>query len=326
MENNNQIAVIEKSALIPMEFNESQVALIKTTVAKGTTNDQLALFLYTCKKTGLDPLAKQIHCVVRQTKNGPVMSIQTAIDGYRLIADRSGKYAGNDDPIYDNEQSPKKATVTVYKLVSGIRCAFTATARWEQYFPGDLQGFMWKKMPHLMLGKCAEALALRKAFPAELSGVYTHEEMQQADVTVEKPIIKPSIPLPNESSFLTTDELKAKAEEAKARLHQGEATKSEPEASQTHKSSDSGLASETVKKRLKGLIAAYYAPTGKGPHKFYIEGEYCQTFDNELAEVLKDHNAKEESVEVSCHIDKSTNKSTGKVYENNVIDEVSVQA
>ena len=181
MENGKEVAVMEKSALVPMQFNESQVDLIKTTVAKGTTNDQLALFLYTCKKTGLDPLAKQIHCIVRQTKNGPQMSIQTAIDGYRLVADRSGKYAGNDDPIYDDEANPTKATVTVYKIVSGVRCPFTATARWSQYFPGEAQGFMWRKMPHLMLGKCAEALALRKAFPAELSGIYTNEEMQQAE-------------------------------------------------------------------------------------------------------------------------------------------------
>ena len=70
--------------------------------------------------------------------------------------------------------------MTVYKIVGGQRCGFTATARWDQYFPGEKQGFMWKKMPHLMLGKCAEALAIRKAFPAELSGLYTQEEMQQA--------------------------------------------------------------------------------------------------------------------------------------------------
>lgn len=158
------------------DFTPEQVGLIKRTIAAGATDDELTLFLGQCRRTGLDPFARQIYCVKRQGK----MTIQVGIDGFRLIADRSAQYAGNDDPVFDNEQNPTKATVSVYKIVAGVRCPFTATARWTQYYPGDSQGFMWKKMPHLMLGKCAEALALRKAFPAELSGLYITEEMQQA--------------------------------------------------------------------------------------------------------------------------------------------------
>jgi phage recombination protein Bet len=159
---------------------ESKTDLIKRTVAKGATNDELEIFLHQCRKTGLDPLAKQIYFQKRKTKNGDQMTIITGIDGYRLVADRTKQYAGNDDPVFDDDEKPTKATVTVYKLIDGVRCAFTASARWSQYYPGDYLGFMWNKMPHLMLGKCAEALALRKAFPAELSGVYTAEEMHQA--------------------------------------------------------------------------------------------------------------------------------------------------
>jgi hypothetical protein len=105
---------------------------------------------------------------------------QTGIDGYRLTAERSGGYAGSDEPTFDNEEKPRKATVTVYRLVNGVRCPFTASARWDEFFPGEKQGFMWKKMPCVMLGKCAEAQALRKAFPAELSDVYTKEELEQS--------------------------------------------------------------------------------------------------------------------------------------------------
>lgn len=170
-----------------LELTRDQIELAKRTVAVGATDDEFAMFLYQAKRTGLDPLSRQIHFVKRQGKG----TIQTGIDGYRLIADRTGLYAGSDDYRFDEGLSsyehgesdrgfPKTATVTVYKIVGGQRAPFVATARWDEYYPGDKQGFMWRKMPYLMLGKCAEALALRKAFPAELSGVYTNEEMEQA--------------------------------------------------------------------------------------------------------------------------------------------------
>lgn len=73
-----------------------------------------------------------------------------------------------------------KATVTVYKLMGGMKCPFTASARWEEYCPFPPNDNMWRKMPYNQLAKCAEALALRKAFPAELSALRTDEEMAQA--------------------------------------------------------------------------------------------------------------------------------------------------
>jgi hypothetical protein len=86
---------------------------------------------------------------------------------------------------------PAKATVTVYKAVAGQRCPFTATARWDEYYPGGKKGSQWHKMPYLMLGKCAEALALRKAFPKLLSGMYVAEEMDQAQAEAA-PAVKAS--------------------------------------------------------------------------------------------------------------------------------------
>lgn len=168
----SSLAIISES-----DFSREKVELIKRTICVGGTDDELALFLYTCKRTGLDPLARQIYAVKRAGK----MAIQTGIDGYRLIADRTGNLAGISDYLFDSEEgkTPGKATVTVKKLLEGGTIAdFTATARWGEYCAG---GPMWTKMPYLMLGKCAEALALRKAFPADLSGVYTTEEMAQAD-------------------------------------------------------------------------------------------------------------------------------------------------
>lgn len=171
------------------KWTGDQIELLKNTVCKGATDDEFKIFCYAVQRTGLDPFMKQIHAVKRWNAkaNREDMAIQVGIDGFRLVADRTGAYAGNDEPIFDNEVEPNKATVTVYKMVQGVRCAFTASARWSEYYPGDKMGFMWKKMPCVMLGKVAESLALRKAFPADLSGLYTNEEMAQADRDTSQP-------------------------------------------------------------------------------------------------------------------------------------------
>ena len=184
------VPVARQAALLAGPTAE-QIALMKRTVAKGTSDDEFALFLHVCQRTGLDPFSRQIYCIMRG--NPPRPTIQTSIDGFRLIAARTGRHAGTDDPEYDalGEAQPTWARVTVYKVVEAYgsqRCPFTATARWQEYAPyyydkqtrAQTLGEMWAKMPYLMLGKCAEALALRKAFPQDLSGLYTHDEMRQA--------------------------------------------------------------------------------------------------------------------------------------------------
>jgi hypothetical protein len=117
------------------------------------------------------------------------MTIQTSIDGYRLVADRTGKYAPGQEPVFVHDAHGKLLSATAYvkKLTrDGTWHVVPATAHFEEYvqvFNGKPAG-LWQKMPRTMLAKCAEALAIRKCFPAELSGLYTKEEMDQAD-TVE---------------------------------------------------------------------------------------------------------------------------------------------
>ena len=175
-----------------VDFTPGQITTIKETVANGATDNELKLFLYQCSRTGLDPLSRQIHFI----KRGGKATIQTGIDGFRAIAERTGHYAGNDDYLFNNDmtmyemlkakmEQPITATATVYKIVGGVRVSFSATAIWDAYCPKGNESFMWKKMPYLMLGKCAEALALRKAFPNDLSGVYTDDEMAQADAPTQ---------------------------------------------------------------------------------------------------------------------------------------------
>ena len=181
MANNTSVAVQD------FEFSKSEIETIKENVAQGATNNELKLFLYQCSRTGLDPLSRQIHFI----KRGGRATIQAGIDGLRAIAERTGKYAGNDDYIYNDTKTmfemggelPTTATATVHKIVDGVRVEFAATALWDAYCPQGKESFMWNKMPYLMLGKCAEALALRKAFPNDLSGIYSTDEMHQADAT-----------------------------------------------------------------------------------------------------------------------------------------------
>lgn len=163
-----------------LDFAPDTVELIKKTIAVGATDDELQLFLYQAKRTGLDPLARQIYFV----KRGGKVVIQTSIDGFRVIAGRNTDYAGQDEPVFTENGNghPTVAKVKVYKFRGDMRyLAATGVAHWSEYVPQAGQDFMWKKMPHTMLAKVAEALALRKAFPQDLSGIYSDEEMQQSE-------------------------------------------------------------------------------------------------------------------------------------------------
>jgi phage recombination protein Bet len=174
------------------QWNPGQITLLKEQICPGATDQELVFFGEVCARTGLDPFQRQIYFVKRKKPDGSFgMTIQMGIDGFRLQAVRSDRYAGNDDPVFDEgltrfemiqqgRKQPTTATATVWAIVGGQRCPFTATVEWEAYYPGDKQGFMWKKLPFSQLGKCAESAALRKAFPAETSGFYTSEEMAQA--------------------------------------------------------------------------------------------------------------------------------------------------
>ncbi len=192
-----------------MAFNARQIDLIRTQIAPGCSPDELALFLEVCRSTGLNPLMRQIYAIKRKSGDDSRMTIQTGIDGYRLLAARTGALAGIDDAEFDTEtgEHPATARVTVYRLVAGQRMPFSATARWREYAALGRDGkpvALWAKMPWLMLGKCAEALALRRAFPAELSGVYTAEEMEQADNSAPTRYVESAVVTPVEPRATTT--------------------------------------------------------------------------------------------------------------------------
>jgi phage recombination protein Bet len=178
-------------------WDNAEIDILRQQICSGASNTELAYFAKVCQKTGLDPFSRQIYMQLRNNKKTgkKEITIIVGIDGLRLQAARSNAYGGSDDPVYNDGKSqyqmiasgakkPVTASCTVWRIVQGIRVPFTATAAWDSYIPISGQDFMWLKLPFLMLAKTAEALALRKAFPAETSGLYIAEEMQQAGVQV----------------------------------------------------------------------------------------------------------------------------------------------
>lgn len=174
--------------------NDQRAALAQLGVEKASDAD-LAVFFHQCQRTGLDPFARQIYMISRKDRGQIKQTIQTGIDGFRLIArratDASRGTLGYDDTLWCDQngqwtdvwlrrEPPAAAKVTVIR--NGER--FPAVALFTEYagykYDGGLTK-MWADKGALMLAKCAEALALRKAFPQDLSGLYTSDEMQQAD-------------------------------------------------------------------------------------------------------------------------------------------------
>lgn len=172
-----------------------QLDLIRRTVAKDCDPAEFDQFIHICKAVRLDPLRRQIYAFVF-SKNNPQyrrMSIVTGIDGYRAIAERTRNYRPDDkaprieysDAAKDPRKNPLgivRAEVTVYKHAHGDWFPVVAEAYWEEYAPIKKDGELddkkdnWRKMARVMIAKCAEAQALRKAWPDDFSGLDVEEE------------------------------------------------------------------------------------------------------------------------------------------------------
>jgi phage recombination protein Bet len=186
-------------------WDDQQLAALKQIGLANAPKPELAVFLHYCQRTGLDPFARQIYMIER----GGRYTIQSSIDGLRIVAQRYNEYAGQAGPFWCGADGVwtdvwLQATPPIAAKVGVMRKGFTevlwAVAKFESY---NANSPIWKKMPDLMIAKCAEALALRKAFPNDLSGIYTAEEMEQA-APVRAPVVQAVVEIPAVEAPKTT--------------------------------------------------------------------------------------------------------------------------
>lgn len=175
-----------------VKLSKEDVDLLQRTICKDHTPDEVELFVNYCQTKGLDPFGREVYSIKRQGRP----TFQMGIDGLRGKAEETGEYNGQETEwcdengkwvdVWVSNLPPFASKVSVFR--KGIDKPFVGIALWTEYKPSD-NDFIWKKMPSNQLAKCAEAIALRKAFPRKLGGLYASEEMEQADKGTSKPKI-----------------------------------------------------------------------------------------------------------------------------------------
>jgi phage recombination protein Bet len=197
---------------ITTSFSAPQLQVIKQSYARDTNDIEFNLFVEMCRSLNLNPIKGQISAQV-YSKNDPKkrnMVVVTQIGGLRAIAARQGDYLPDDEaPLFTYSETAKdpainplgieSVSVKVYRVIRGEKHRIAGTVYWDEFAPieeewaEDESGKRrpsgkkklksnWLKMPRVMLAKCAEAQALRRGWPEDLSNVYSEEEMEQADI------------------------------------------------------------------------------------------------------------------------------------------------
>lgn len=184
------LAKAEPPADLSTRFTPEQEDLIRATCCGGASKAEADVLISIAEARGLNPILGECYFVQRDGK----WAVQASIDSFRIKAERTGLYTGQDEPEYEYDAHGKLVLARVKVWRRDWPRPSVGVARFEEYVQTTKEGTptrFWKKMPHNQLAKCAEALAMRKAFPAVFSKIYVTEEMQQVDNDWDRPAPPP---------------------------------------------------------------------------------------------------------------------------------------
>lgn len=199
MTNENQLP-----AIYGMDQSKA-ISVLQESLYPGAKADSVALVMEYCRAAGLDPMQKPVHIVPMWDKNLRAMRdvIMPGVNSYRVNAMRSRDYLGISEPEFGpmveggavGISYPEWCKVTVKRSINGQIAEFTVVEYWIENYAtagkdSSMPNAMWKKRPRGQIAKCAEAQALRKAFP-EIASAPTYEEMEgKIDQSEDKPVMK----------------------------------------------------------------------------------------------------------------------------------------
>jgi len=188
-----------------VSISKNVLKVLKDTLYPGSSDEEAQMIIEYCTERKVDPMLKPVHLVPMYVSTGKKDHNKKDIKGmrsvvmpgiglYRIIAERSGCYAGLSDPVFGEDISetvgamkityPKWCKITVKKILNnGSIAEFSATEYWKENYASKSKddstpNAMWSKRIYAQLAKCAEAQALRKAFPDSIGNEHTYEEIQ----------------------------------------------------------------------------------------------------------------------------------------------------
>lgn len=183
-----------------LDISRYAMSALRNSVFPGASDESIYMAAQYCAARKLDIFKKPIHIVplsIRDSVTGKYETRDVIMPGIyelRTTAFRTGEMAGIDEPVFGEEKkihginAPEWCKITVYRIIAGQRYAFTHTEFFEEAAAtknnGELNS-MWTKRPRGQLAKCAEAGALRKAFPDEMGGLMTSDEVSEIDAPQE---------------------------------------------------------------------------------------------------------------------------------------------
>lgn len=247
------LAVVQKTEVVERDrfsvhFDERQRQIILDTCFNGAKPKEAQALMAIAEARGMNPLRQECWFVER----GGKWAVQASIDWFRMRAEATGEYMGQDEPEYEynKDGSIKLARVRMYR--KGWERPIVGIAHFSEFNAGSPT---WKKMPHVMIAKCAEAIAFRKGFPAHFAKVYIAEEMDQAEIAVQQ---KPKLAAPaidEAASKALSEAISVKmaaattSKELEAAVQ--EATNSKPKLSREHQKAIAKVMVEAQERLLK---------------------------------------------------------------------------